>query len=110
VQNITFQNTAIRVKKGDVAIINCKSLAGNVDYSAIKATSSALVRAENCVVRGYLHGIYAEGNATLKAYNNTCEGNKQVWDCAFWQCAGGGEWQRLSQQRLCTGLLARRHQ
>jgi len=77
VQNITFQNTAIRVEKGDVTIINCKSLAGNVDYSAIKATSSALVRAENCVVRGYLHGIYAEGNATLKAYNNTCEGNKR---------------------------------
>jgi parallel beta-helix repeat protein len=76
VQYISFQNTAIRVEKGDVTIINCKSLAGNVDYSAIKATSSALVRAENCVVRGYLHGIYAEGNATLKAYNNTCEGNK----------------------------------
>jgi len=77
VQYISFQNTAIRVEKGDVTIINCKSLAGNVDYSAIKATSSALVRAENCVVRGYLHGIYAEGNATLKAYNNTCEGNKR---------------------------------
>jgi serine/threonine-protein kinase len=83
VQNITFQNTAIRVEKGDVTIINCKSLAGNVDYSAIQATSSALVRAENCVVRGYLHGIYAEGNATLKAYNNTCEGNKQVGIALF---------------------------
>jgi parallel beta-helix repeat protein len=88
VQNITFQNTAIRVKKGDVAIINCKSLAGNVDYSAIKATSSALVRAENCVVRGYLHGIYAEGNATLKAYNNTCEGNKQGGIALFGSAQG----------------------
>jgi parallel beta-helix repeat protein len=83
VQYISFQNTAIRVKKGDVTIINCKSLAGNVEYSAIQATSSALVRAENCVVRGYLHGIYAEGNATLKAYNNTCEGNKQVGIALF---------------------------
>jgi parallel beta-helix repeat protein len=83
VQYISFQNTAIRVKKGDVTIINCKSLAGNVDYSAIEATSSALVRAENCVVRGYLHGIYAEGNATLKAYNNTCEGNKQAGIALF---------------------------
>jgi parallel beta-helix repeat protein len=88
VQNITFQNTAIRVKKGDVTIINCKSLAGNVDYSAIQATSSALVRAENCVVRGYLHGIYAEGNATLKAYNNTCEGNKRIGIALFGSAQG----------------------
>jgi serine/threonine protein kinase len=76
VQNITFQNTAIRVEKGDVAISSCNFTAGGANYSAIKATRSALVRAENCVVRGYLHGIYAEGNATLKAYNNTCEGNR----------------------------------
>jgi parallel beta-helix repeat protein len=88
VQYISFQNTAIRVKKGDVTIINCKSLAGNVNYSAIQATSSALVRAENCVVRGYLHGIYAEGNATLKAYNNTCEGNKQVGIALFGSAQG----------------------
>jgi len=88
VQYISFQNTAIRVEKGDVIIINCKSLAGNVDYSAIKATSSALVRAENCVVRGYLHGIYAEGNATLKAYNNTCEGNKRSGIALFGSAQG----------------------
>ena len=88
VQNITFQNTAIRVEKGDATIINCKSLAGNVDYSAIQATSSALVRAENCVVRGYLHGIYAEGNATLKAYNNTCEGNKRSGIALFGSAQG----------------------
>jgi serine/threonine-protein kinase len=88
VQYISFQNTAIRVEKGDVIIINCKSLAGNVDYSAIKATSSALVRAENCVVRGYLHGIYAEGNATLKAYNNTCEGNRHSGIALFESAQG----------------------
>ena len=88
VQYISFQNTAIRVEKGDVTIINCKSLAGNVDYSAIKATRSALVRAENCVVRGYLHGIYAEGNATLKAYNNTCEGNKDSGISLFGSAQG----------------------
>jgi hypothetical protein len=91
VQYISFQNTAIRVEKGDVTIINCKSLAGNIDYSAIEATSSALVRAENCVVRGYLRGIYADGNAALKAYNNTCEGHiSESGICTFRQCAGGG--------------------
>jgi len=100
VQNITFQNTAIRVEKGDVAISRCNFTAGGANYSAIQATSSALVRAENCVVRGYLHGIYAEGNATLKAYNNTCEGNKQVGIALFGSAQGDASGNTCSNNGL----------
>jgi serine/threonine protein kinase len=77
VQNITFQNTAIRVKKGAVAISRCNFTAGGANYSAIKATNATSVRVEGCVIRGYHRGIFADGNAVLKAYNNICESHKQ---------------------------------
>jgi parallel beta-helix repeat protein len=145
VQYISFQNTAIRVEKGDVTISRCNFTAGGANYSAITATKTASVWVEECVIRGYHRGIFADGNAVLKAYNNiceshkqsgislfgsaqgevesntcrnngyhgivanerprlvaknnTCEGNKQGGIALFRQCAGGGEWQRLSQQR-----------
>jgi parallel beta-helix repeat protein len=77
VQNISFQNTAIRVEKGAVAISRCNFTAGGANYSAITATKTASVRVEECVIRGYLRGIFADGNAVLKAYNNICESHKQ---------------------------------
>ena len=77
VQNISFQNTAIRVEKGAVAISRCNFTAGGANYSAIKATNATSVRVEGCVIRGYLRGIFADGNAVLKAYNNICESHKQ---------------------------------
>jgi parallel beta-helix repeat protein len=77
VQNISFQNTAIRVEKGAVAISSCNFTADGANYSAIKATNATSVRVEGCVIRGYLRGIFADGNAVLKAYNNICESHKQ---------------------------------
>ena len=77
VQNISFQNTAIRVEKGAVAISRCNFTAGGANYSAIKATKTASVRVEECVIRGYLRGIFADRDAVLKAYNNICESHKQ---------------------------------
>jgi parallel beta-helix repeat protein len=77
VQYISFQNTAIRVEKGDVAISSCNFTAHGANYSAIKATNATSVRVEGCVIRGYLRGIFADGNAVLKAYNNICESHKQ---------------------------------
>jgi parallel beta-helix repeat protein len=88
VQNITFQNTAIRVEKGDVAISRCNFTAGGANYSAIKATKTASVRVEECVIRGYLRGIFADGNAVLKAYNNICESHKQSGISLFGSAQG----------------------
>jgi len=88
VQNITFQNTAIRVKKGAVAISRCNFTAGGANYSAITATKTASVRVEGCVIRGYLRGIFADGNALLKAYNNICESHKQSGISLFGSAQG----------------------
>jgi parallel beta-helix repeat protein len=77
VQYISFQNTAIRVEKGDVTISRCNFTAGGANYSAITATNATSVRVEGCVIRGYHRGIFADGNAVLKAYNNICESHKQ---------------------------------
>jgi parallel beta-helix repeat protein len=88
VQYISFQNTAIRVEKGDVAISRCNFTAGGANYSAIKATKTASVRVEECVIRGYLRGIFADGNAVLKAYNNICESHKQSGISLFGSAQG----------------------
>jgi hypothetical protein len=88
VQNISFQNTAIRVEKGDVAISRCNFTAGGANYSAIKATNATSVRVEGCVIRGYLRGIFADGNAVLKAYNNICESHKQSGISLFGSAQG----------------------
>jgi parallel beta-helix repeat protein len=88
VQNITFQNTAIRVEKGAVAISRCNFTAGGANYSAIKATNATSVRVEGCVIRGYLRGIFADGNAVLKAYNNICESHKQSGISLFGSAQG----------------------
>jgi parallel beta-helix repeat protein len=88
VQNISFQNTAIRVEKGAVAISRCNFTAGGANYSAIKATNTASVRVEGCVIRGYLRGIFADGNAVLKAYNNICESHKQSGISLFGSAQG----------------------
>jgi len=104
VQNISFQNTAIRVEKGAVAISRCNFTAGGANYSAIKATNATSVRVEGCVIRGYLRGIFADGNAVLKAYNNICESHKQSGISLSGSAWGGGEWQRLSQQRLSRDI------
>jgi serine/threonine-protein kinase len=88
VQYISFQNTAIRVEKGDVAISSCNFTAGGANYSAIKATKTASVRVEECVIRGYLRGIFADGNAVLKAYNNICESHKQSGISLFGSAQG----------------------
>jgi parallel beta-helix repeat protein len=88
VQNITFQNTAIRVEKGAVAISSCNFTAGGANYSAIKATNATSVRVEGCVIRGYLRGIFADGNAVLKAYNNICESHKQSGISLFGSAQG----------------------
>jgi len=88
VQNITFQNTAIRVEKGDVAISSCNFTADGANYSAIKATNATSVRVEGCVIRGYHRGIFADGNAVLKAYNNICESHKQSGISLFGSAQG----------------------
>jgi parallel beta-helix repeat protein len=88
VQNITFQNTAIRVEKGAVAISSCNFTAGGANYSAIKATNATSVRVEGCVIRGYHRGIFADGNAVLKAYNNICESHKQSGISLFGSAQG----------------------
>jgi parallel beta-helix repeat protein len=88
VQNITFQNTAIRVEKGAVAISRCNFTAGGANYSAIKATNATSVRVEGCVIRGYHRGIFADGNAVLKAYNNICESHKQSGISLFGSAQG----------------------
>jgi parallel beta-helix repeat protein len=88
VQNITFQNTAIRVEKGDVTISRCNFTAEGANYSAIKATNATSVRVEGCVIRGYLRGIFADGNAVLKAYNNICESHKQSGISLFGSAQG----------------------
>jgi parallel beta-helix repeat protein len=88
VQNITFQNTAIRVKKGAVAISSCNFTADGANYSAIKATNATSVRVEGCVIRGYHRGIFADGNAVLKAYNNICESHKQSGISLFGSAQG----------------------
>jgi parallel beta-helix repeat protein len=88
VQNITFQNTAIRVEKGAAAISRCNFTAGGANYSAIKATNATSVRVEGCVIRGYLRGIFADGNAVLKAYNNICESHKQSGISLFGSAQG----------------------
>ena len=88
VQNITFQNTAIRVEKGDVTISRCNFTAGGANYSAIKATNATSVRVEGCVIRGYHRGIFADGNAVLKAYNNICESHKQSGISLFGSAQG----------------------
>jgi parallel beta-helix repeat protein len=88
VQNISFQNTAIRVEKGAVAISRCNFTAGGANYSAIKATNATSVRVEGCVIRGYHRGIFADGNAVLKAYNNICESHKQSGISLFGSAQG----------------------
>jgi parallel beta-helix repeat protein len=88
VQNISFQNTAIRVEKGAVAISSCNFTAHGANYSAIKATNATSVRVEGCVIRGYLRGIFADGNAVLKAYNNICESHKQSGISLFGSAQG----------------------
>ncbi len=88
VQNISFQNTAIRVEKGAVAISSCNFTAHGANYSAIKATNASSVRVEGCVIRGYLRGIFADGNAVLKAYNNICESHKQSGISLFGSAQG----------------------
>jgi parallel beta-helix repeat protein len=88
VQNITLQNTAIRVEKGAVAISRCNFTAHGANYSAIKATNATSVRVEGCVIRGYLRGIFADGNAVLKAYNNICESHKQSGISLFGSAQG----------------------
>ena len=88
VQNISFQNTAIRVEKGAVAISSCNFTAVGANYSAIKATNATSVRVEGCVIRGYLRGIFADGNAVLKAYNNICESHKQSGISLFGSAQG----------------------
>jgi parallel beta-helix repeat protein len=88
VQYISFQNTAIRVEKGAVAISRCNFTAGGANYSAIKATNATSVRVEECVIRGYHRGIFADGNAVLKAYNNICESHKQSGISLFGSAQG----------------------
>jgi parallel beta-helix repeat protein len=88
VQYISFQNTAIRVEKGDVTISRCNFTAGGANYSAITATKTASVRVEECVIRGYHRGIFADGNAVLKAYNNICESHKQSGISLFGSAQG----------------------
>jgi serine/threonine-protein kinase len=88
VQYISFQNTAIRVEKGDVTISRCNFTAGGANYSAITATKAASVRVEECVIRGYHRGIFADGNAVLKAYNNICESHKQSGISLFGSAQG----------------------
>jgi parallel beta-helix repeat protein len=88
VQNITFQNTAIRVEKGAVAISSCNFTAGGANYSAIKATNATSVRVEGCVIRGYHRGIFADEDAVLKAYYNICESHKQSGISLFGSAQG----------------------